>query len=154
VGEASRDARDTLAASLKPQVQLIISQYAGGEPVVARAVVAGPLSPAGLAGVLPARDVKIQFNLASGGQGSASTPTLEPNQSSRAQEPPYLNVVIEQPSNQWPPPEGDHVTATVSFSDVRGAARYQQSRSADLRRSDDPGSVSFQNVTEPTETRL
>ncbi len=152
--QAARDASDALAASLKPQVHLLVTQYGGGEPVVARAVVVGALSPVGLAGVLPATDVRIQFNLASGNQGSASIPTLEPNGSSLAREPPYLNVVIGEPSDDWPPPEGDHVTATVSFSDMRGAARYQRSRSVDLRRSAESGLVSFQNDTEGTETRI
>lgn len=123
-------------------------------PVVARAVVVGPLSPVGLAGVLPAADVLIQFNSAIGKHDSASLPILEPNRSSWAQEPPYLSVVIGQPTEEWPPAEGDYVTATVSFSDVRRATRYQQSRSVDLRRSDAPGVVSFQNLTEPTETRI
>jgi hypothetical protein len=152
--EAARDARDALAASLKPQVQLFVTQYSGDEPVVARAVVVGPLSPAGLAGVLPATDVLIQFNLASGKQGSASTPILQPNASFWAREPPYLNVVIGQPSDYWPPPDGDHVIVTVLFSDVRKAASYRLSQSMDLRRSADPAAVSFQNATEPTETRI
>jgi hypothetical protein len=158
-GRASRDARDALAASLKPQVQLIVNQDGQGEPVVARAVVLGPLSPMGLAGV-PASDVLIQFNLASGRHGSSeSTPILEPNLSrsaflGSAREPPYLNVVIGQPSDDWPSPEGDHATATVSFSDVRGAARYQRSTSTDLRRSAEPGLVSFLNYTEGIETRI
>jgi hypothetical protein len=151
--QAARDARDALAASLKPQVDLMVTQYGAGEPVVARAVVVGPLSPVGLAGVLPAANVGIEFNLASGEQGSGSIAMLEPNGSRWAREPPYLNVVIAEPSDEWPPPEGDHVTATVTFSDVRGAASYQQSMSVDLHRSAQPGLVSFQNATELTETR-
>jgi hypothetical protein len=59
-----------------------------------------------LAGVLPAADVRIEFNLASGNQDSASVSILEPNGSRWAREPPYLNVVIRQPSDDWPPPEG------------------------------------------------
>jgi hypothetical protein len=152
--ETSRDAKDALAASLKPQVHLMVTQYAGGEPVVARAVVVGPLSTVGLAGVFPAANVRIEFNLTSGGRGDNSIALLEPNGSRWARDPPYLNVVIGHPSEDWPPAGGDHVTATVSFSDVRRAATYQQSMSGDLCRSDDPASVSFQNVSEPTETRL
>lgn len=150
--EAARDARDALAASLKPQLQLFITQYGGGEPVVARAVVVG--TPAGLAGVLPATDVLIQFNLASGKQGSASTPILRPTRSHWARDPPYLNVVIGEPSEDWPPPDGDHVIVTVLFSDVRNAASYQLSQSVDLRRAGEPGLISFQNPTPPTETRI
>jgi hypothetical protein len=151
--QASRDARDALAASLKPQVQLRVGQY-GGQPVVARAVVLGPLSPAGLAGVMPAVDVRIQFNLASGHHGSASTPILEPSGSSWAQEPPYLSVVVGHPSDDWPPPEGDHLSVTVTYSDMRGAATYQASLSVDLQRHSEPGVVSFPNLTELTETRI
>ena len=153
-GQAARDARDALAASHKPQVHLMITQYGVDEPVVARAVVVGPLSPVGLAGVSPAADVRLEFNLASGGHGEDSITILEPNGSLWAQEPPYLNVVVQQPSEDWPPPEGDHVTATVLFSDVRGAATYRQSTSVDLHRAAEPGLVSFQNPTEPTETRI
>ena len=39
--EASRDARDALAIGLRPQVELTVTQYGAGEPVVARAVVVG-----------------------------------------------------------------------------------------------------------------
>jgi hypothetical protein len=152
--QTSRDANDALAASLKPQVQLFVTQYGQDEPVVARAVVVGPLSPAGLAGVFPAADVEIKFNLATGEHGSGSIAILEPNASRWAREPPYLNVVIGEPSDNWPPPEGDHVTATVSFSDIRKAATYRQSMSVDLRRPEAPGLVSFQNPTEPSETRI
>jgi hypothetical protein len=97
-----------LAASLKPEIQLRFLQGAPGKPVVARAVVVGPLSQAGLAGVLPAANVRIDVNLSSGKQDSGYTPTLEPNPSSWAQEPPYLSVEIGRPSDEWPPPEGDH----------------------------------------------
>jgi hypothetical protein len=64
--------------------------------------------------------------------------------------------VIAEPSDDWPPAEGDHATVTVSYSDVRRVARYQQSTSVDLRRPEDatPGLVSFQNVTEAPETRI
>jgi hypothetical protein len=154
-GQASRDARDALAASLKPQVHLRINQYGGpGQPVAARAVVLGPLSPAGLSAVLPATDVQIQFNLASGKQGSSDIPILQPGSDRWAQQPPYLSVVIEHPSEDWPPPDGDHVTATVSCSDVRGAARYQRSTSGELRRHSEPGVVSFSERHRGEETRI
>jgi hypothetical protein len=143
--QASRDARDALATSLRPQVDLLITQYGQGEPVVARAVVVGPLAPAGVAAILLATDVEIEFNLSSGKQGAGSIAILEPNGSMWAREPPYLNVVIGQPSDDWPPVEGDHVTATVTYSDARKVASYRRSRSADLKRSTEPGLVSFQN---------
>ena len=41
----SRDARDALAASLKPFERLVITQYAPNEPVVARASRSGVLHP-------------------------------------------------------------------------------------------------------------
>jgi hypothetical protein len=65
--------------------------------------------------------------------------------------------VIGEKSDDWPPEEGEHVTATVTFSDLRGVATYRQTTSVDLRRSEQPGgewAVSFQNPTEPTETRI
>jgi hypothetical protein len=64
-----------------------------------RAVVVGPLSSAGLKAVLPATDVRIDFNLASGEQGSGFTPFLEPGPSIYAQQPPYLNVNVREPSS-------------------------------------------------------
>jgi hypothetical protein len=156
-GQAARDAKDALAASLKPQVQLFLSQYIGpGGRVEARAVVRGPLSPTGLRGVLPAADVELQFNLASGADGSSNIPILEASADRFAREPPYLNVVIAEPSDEWPPPEGEEVTVTVSYSDERQVARYQQTISADLRPAADgtPGLVSFQNMTTSVETRI
>jgi hypothetical protein len=156
--QAAQDAKDALAASLKPQVQLIVNQFIGeGDAVEARAVVRGPLSPVGLVGVLPATDVAIQFNLTSGRQDSASMPILEPSASRFGREPPYLNVVIGQPSQEWPPPDGDHATVTVSYSDVRKVARYQQTQTVDLHRAAGPASgrglVSFRNVEEGAEVR-
>jgi hypothetical protein len=155
-GQTARDARDALAASLKPQVHLVISSYLGSIEV--RAAVVGPLSPTGVAGVLPAADVRLQVNLSSGKQDCASIPRLEPSQSgSWVQHSPYLNVVIGEMTDDWPPEEGEHVTATVTFSDVRGVATYQKTTSVDLVRSEQPGgewAVSFQNPTEPIETRI
>jgi hypothetical protein len=152
-GQASRDARDALAASLKPQVHLVVGQF--GESVEARAVVLGPLTPVGLAGALPAADVRIQFNSTRGRQDSAFVSHLEPNPfGSEARDLPYVNVVIGEASEDWPPEEGEHVTATVTFSDMRRVRSYERSTSVDLRRSAGPGAVSFQNVTEGPETRI
>jgi hypothetical protein len=55
-------------------------QQCGGKdsPVEVRAVGIGPLSPGGLKGIPPATDVRLEFNLASGGHGSASEAALEP----------------------------------------------------------------------------
>jgi hypothetical protein len=154
----ARDARDALAASLKPQVQLDFDQdfTPGGThgAVVARVTVVGPLSPAGLAGVFPAADARIELNLTSGRHGANAVGILEPTASRFGREPPYLKVVIGEPSDEWPPPDGDHGTATVTYSDIRGAGTYRLSRSVDLRRHTDPGVVSFQNLTEPVETRI
>src|SRR5436190_21552204 len=83
-GRAARDATDALAASLKPQVHLTYQQYFHPArpdhlgPVEVRAVVVGPLSPGGLAGVAPATDVRLEFNLASGGHGAATLAAPRP----------------------------------------------------------------------------
>jgi hypothetical protein len=157
-GRAARDATDALAESLRPHVHLRFDQAYSEEgtpgAVVVRAVVVGPLSPAGLAAVLPAADVRIEFNLASGGQGSAFTRFLEPNVSIFAQKPPYLSVDVKRPSDEWPRTDrGDLLTATVSFSDVRRVASYQRSGSVELWRSDS-SAVSYREVTERDVTRL
>ena len=64
--DAARDARDALAASLKPHVELVFGEFHTREvaepPVEVRAVVLGPLSPMGVAAVLPATDVRLQVN--------------------------------------------------------------------------------------------
>jgi hypothetical protein len=161
--QASRDAREALATSLKPQVQLNFEQEIAAEGthgrVVARVTVVGPLSPAGLVGVFPAADVRVEFTLASGKEGSNSIAVLEPTAGRLAPGERYLQVVIAEPTDDWPPPNGDHATATVTYSDIRGAGTYRLSRSVDLRRPADPesagaGVVSFPNLTEPTETRM
>jgi hypothetical protein len=83
-GRAARDATDALAASLKPQVHLAVQQYFTPQrphtlgPVEVRAVVVGALSPGGLRAVAPATDVRLEYNLASGGHGSATLAVLEP----------------------------------------------------------------------------
>jgi hypothetical protein len=155
-GQAARDARDALAASLKPHVHLDFGQYGGaaGSPVEARAVVIAPLSPAGLAGVAPATDVHLEFSLASGGHGSSTLAVLEPGSGTWAREPPYIAVVVGHPDEDWPPDGGDRVTATVTYSDVRGVGRYRLSKSYDLWPSGEAGLVSLRDPTEPTETRV
>jgi hypothetical protein len=84
-GQTARDARDALAASLKPQVHLVINSYylssTNQQSIEARAAVVGALSPRGLAGVLPAADVRLEVNLSSGRQESASISLLEPSRS-------------------------------------------------------------------------
>jgi hypothetical protein len=154
-GRASRDARDALAATVKPQVQLFLSQWGGPHsPVEARAVVVGALSPAGLTGVAPARDVVLEYNLATGARGSTSTAVLEPNRSHYAGDVPYLNIVIAEPGDAWPPEHGDPVRVTVAYSDTQKLARYQQAQSANLHRAADEGLVSFRDLTESPETRI
>ena len=152
-GATARDAREALAASLKPQVKLRIFQDPQPDGLaVARAVVLGPLSPMGLTGVMPAADVRIEVNLASGKPGSSeSIPLLEPNPESWAREPPYLSAVIGELSDDWPPPEGDRATVTVSFSDVRGAGRHELSQSVGVRRHQNAGTIYFTSATDPTE---
>jgi hypothetical protein len=159
--EASRDAKDALAASFKPQVMLTITQLptdkpeAEPMPVFARAWVVGPLSPAGLAGVLPAADVQLEFTLASGRRGSSGpVTTLEPSGSRWGQQGPYLNVEIGRPTDDWPPPAGDRAVATVAYSDMRRVARYKKSMAVDLHPSGQPGLVSHRNVVEGPETRI
>jgi hypothetical protein len=157
--DAARDARDALAASLKPHVELVFGEFHTREvaepPVEVRAVVLGPLSPMGVAAVLPAADVRLQVNLSSGKQDFASMQILQPNAARYPREPPYLNVVIGERSDDWPPPEGIHVTATVTYSDVRGAASYRKAKSVDLRRSTgDSWAISYQNQAEEPETLL
>jgi hypothetical protein len=128
---AAKDAKDALAESLRPDVHLRFTQARDvvGTPgaVVVRAVVLGPLSTAGLSAVLPAVDVRIDFNLASGVQGSGFTPFLEPGVSAYAEQPPYLNVNVREPSNDWPSTErGDLLSATVTFSDGRLRVRSRR----------------------------
>jgi hypothetical protein len=145
----AQDARDALAASLKPNVVLRFDQ--DGRAAAARVLVVGPLMQGGLSAAFPARDVRLEFNLRSGKHESVESPALNPNEE--------LKLRIEESSGEWPPPGGDHVTATVTYSDMRGAGTYRLSRSADLHRPADPdavaaGLVSFPAVTEPTETRV
>jgi hypothetical protein len=140
---AARDAKDALAESLRPDVHLRFTQAEDevGTPgmLVVRAVVLGPLSPAGPAAVLPAADVRIDFNLASGEQGSGFTSFLGPGVSAYAERPPYLSVNVREQSDDWPSTErGDLLSATVTFSDTRRVATYQRSGSVELWRSKEP----------------
>ena len=94
--------------------------------------------------------VLLEVNLRSGKHDAVSSSALNPNDE--------LKLRIETSSDEWPPREGDYVTATVTYSDMRGACTYRLSRSADLRRPNEPdasaaGQVSFL-ITEPTETRV
>jgi hypothetical protein len=154
-GRAARDATDALAASLKPQVHVA---WAGGSHsrVEARAIVVGPLSPLGLTGVLPAADVEIEYSLTSGTHGSNNVAVLEPNADRWARDEPYLSVVIGEPGAEWPPVGGDLATVTVTFSDSRRTARYQQMVTCDLYPADNEpaGIVSFRNPSEPEEQRI
>jgi hypothetical protein len=122
---ASRDATDALAASLKPQVQLTFDQAvtSGGTlgAVIARLFVAGPLSQAGLAEVHVCCRRPLGIHACERRHGSNSIALLEPG-GSRMKPEGSLIVTIGEPSDAWPPPDGDHVTATVTYSDVRGAA--------------------------------
>ena len=63
-------------------------------------------------------------------------------------------MTIGEPTDDWPPPEGDHVDVVVLFSDVRRVASYRVSCSVDLHQSETPPAVSFRNQTEPTTTRI
>lgn len=157
---AARVAKDALAESFRPDVHLRFTQAEDevGTPgmVVVRAVVLGPLSPAGLSAVLPATDVRIDFNLASGEQGSGFASFLEPGVSAYAQKPPYLSVNVREPSDDWPSTErGDLLSATVTFSDMHRVATYQRSGSVELWRSkESPESISWREQTEGDVTRI
>jgi hypothetical protein len=97
--------------------------------------------------------------LASGKQGSKSMPVLEPigpgppddrplfdpARITAAPAPPdpatFLELDIAEPTEEWPPAQGDAVTVTVRFSDIYGFASYRLSMAADLRRAAEPGLV-------------
>jgi hypothetical protein len=69
--------------------------------------------------------------------------------------PPYLEVLIAEPSDDWPPPEGDRVEITVLFSNMDKTASFKLSMAANLRRvSTDPDSVSIQITELPATTRI
>jgi hypothetical protein len=160
--QAARDARDALAASLKPNVQLSFQQEPTGKrAVVVRVVVVGPLTPGDEpTGALSATDVTLEFHLASGRTDSVSMAVLAQVQRGPLwQAEPSLAVTVKEPTLEWPPAQGDHLTATVTYSDARRVAKYRLSRSVDLHRPDDAaaaegGAVSFRNQTESDETRV
>ena len=151
--EAAREARDAMALTTKPHVDVALQQWGtDSKAVSARAFVTFALADPG---TWPAADVLIQFRLASGRDGSRSTDFLEQaSHPTYPRDPPYLEVVIAEPSEAWPPPGGDRVDITVLFSDVRRVASYKLSMAAILRRMDDPGSVSIQVTEPPTTTRI
>ena len=159
-GRTAADARDALAASLKPEVHLTIGQYteSGESKIEARAAVLGPLSPMGLAGVMPAADVRLEITSTKGKRGSALLPSLEPSSNGTLiANQPYLNVAVGQVTDAWPPDEGDHVTVTVTYSDRRGIGTYRKSISVDLGRSVQLGgerAVSQENLSETAETQI
>jgi hypothetical protein len=101
----ARDARDALAASLKPHVVLDFAPAHETIGLAARVLVVGPLMQGGSA-AFPASDVRLEFNLQSGKHGSTSIALLNPNQE--------LKLPIEDSGAEWPPSAGEHVTATVS----------------------------------------
>lgn len=94
-----RDARDALAASLKPNLVLDIDQVYEPHGVGARVLVVGPMMQGGLSTALPASDLLLEFNLRSGKHRSVSSSLLSPNDE--------LKLRIEDSSGAWPPPEGD-----------------------------------------------
>jgi hypothetical protein len=77
-GQAAREAREALAASLKPNIVLDFQQ--GDRSAVARAVVVGPLMQGGVSGALPATDLRLEFNAASGRNGSEFRSIMQPNE--------------------------------------------------------------------------
>jgi hypothetical protein len=77
------------------------------------------LEPLGLSSGFAAANLKLRFDLASGEHNQTEAPTLESNASFSGEEPPYLNLAIGKLSAGWPPPEGDRVTATVTYTDMR-----------------------------------
>jgi hypothetical protein len=65
----------------------------------------------------------------------------------------------ELKAGHWPPPGGEYVTATVTYSDVRGAGTWRRSTSATLRRAKDqpespPFAISFLPGGEEDEVQL
>jgi hypothetical protein len=113
--------------------------------------------------VASAVDVRIDVNRASGKSTQPGfAPLLEPSPPGRyANQPePRLDVFIDASSNEWPPPGGEYVTATVTYSDVRGAGTWKRSTSADLHRAQGvepdapPFPISFQRYTEGDDTQV
>ena len=150
--QAAREARDAMALATQPHVDVVLNQWGDDSKAVsARAFVTFALADPG---TWPATDVLIQFELASGNEGSRSVPLLEQgSHPTHPLHPPYLEVVIAEPSEDWPPPEGDRVHVSVLFSDVRRVASYRLSMAAILRPAPD-GAVSIQITEPPSTTRV
>lgn len=154
--DASKQSRDALALALRPDMQVEINQW-GARPTID--ALAPPSARAWVLGDRPAANVLLEVRLASGGAASRSVELLENVQlgpgyrgARYGRDVPTLEVVIAEADDDWPPPGGDHVTASVTFSDVRRVSEYRLSMEADLHRAAGRGRglVSFQNVTEPS----
>ncbi len=142
---AAIEAREAMALAVRPSVEVWTAQWGGPEsPASARVWVQGAVSD------WPATDVLLQFGLASGKRGSTSTKLLEPLYAGSPQNPPFLHIDIEQPSDTWPPPGGDHLEIMVLFSDMRHAASYRITASADIRRYAEGGTALAVVITEPS----
>jgi hypothetical protein len=150
---AASEARNAMALATQPQVDVAVQQWGKSRALSARALVTFARADPG---AWPAADVLIQFRLASGKEGSRSVPLLVRGGHPRFPlQPPYLEVLIAEPSDDWPPPEGDRVEITVLFSDMHKVASYKLSMAAILRRvSTDPDSVSIQITEPPATTRI
>jgi len=147
---AATEAREAMALSVRPSVEVWVDQWEGpGSVAAARVWVQGAVSD------WPAADVVLQFRLASGKTGSTSTNLLEPIYEPLPREPPYLHIDIEQPSDKWPPPKGDRVDIVVMFSDVRHGAAYRLTASSDIQRyAEGMTAVGVQMTGPPTSERL
>ena len=134
-----------MALAVRPSVEVWAAQWGSPEsPACARVWVQGAVCD------WPATDVLLQFALASGKRGSTSTKLLEPMYAGASQNSHFLNIEIEKPGDIWPPPGGDRVELTVLFSDMRHAASYRLTASADIRRYAEGGTALSIVVTEPS----
>jgi hypothetical protein len=150
---AAREARNAMALAAQPHVEVAVRQWGESGALSARALVTSARADAG---TRAAADVLIQFRLASGKEGSRSVPLLVGAGDPRLpMHPPYLEVLIAEPSDDWPPPEGDRLEITVLFSDMHKTAAFKLSMAANLRRvSTDPDAVSIQITEPPATTRI
>jgi hypothetical protein len=152
-GRAAGEARNAMAIATQPHLDVAVQQWGESRALSARAFVtfarADPET-------WPAADVLIQFRLASGKEGSRSVALLGPGGHPRfGLHRPYLEVLIAEPSDDWPPPEGDRVEISVLFSDIHRVAYYKLSVAAILRRvSTNPDALSIQVTEPPTTTRI
>ncbi len=142
---AATEARDAMAMAVRPSVEVWVDQWDGpASAASARVWVQGAVSD------WPATDVLMQFRLASGGTGSTSTKVLEPLYTRLPRELPYLSIDIGQPTEQWPPQEGDHVDIVVLFSDIRHGASYRLTTSSDLQRYADGRNAVTVSISKPS----